>query len=170
MALNKTYTTENLNTAVGPSSPKPSPIAILAAGTEAFKACFGEFRGLVGEIMTKQLEMMDKLDAADRLPAFKLLIEMNMEMIKSDERVQIAVLGTAERLGLAAAAVLPSVLSLRQAGIELSTAQISADAKERAERAEECARMEEERKALDALRSASSKSYVNGKYVPTDAK
>lgn len=132
MALNKTVT-ENLNTAKTQPSPKPSPIAIIAAATEGFRAVFGEIRGLVGDIIKGQIDMLSLIPEEKRLEAFQAILNANVEMIKSDERVQLALLLTVEKMGASAAAVLPSVFELRKTALELRLRQLEAEAESRSD-------------------------------------
>lgn len=166
MALNKTYTTENLNTAVGPSSPKPSPIAIIAAATEGFRVVFGEIRGLVGDIIKGQIDMLSLIPEEKRFDAFQAILNANVEMIKSDERVQLALLGTLEKMGASAAAVLPSVFELRKTELELRLKLLEAEAESRSDARHAAADLKivaemAERRAADERLEAE----FNAKYV-----
>lgn len=145
---------------------EPSPVVMIAAFTESTKVLLGEIRGLASETFSFQLKLMELLPESDRITAFKAVLEAHSAEVASDERIALALVSMVEKMGGHAANIIPAALMLRQA-------EISERAAEREERAEERARLaaeEAERKAVEALRHGGNKTFVNGKYVPTDAK
>jgi len=158
LKTNKT-TTENINNAKV-SSREPSPVVVIAAFTESMRVMLNEIRGLASETFAFQLKLMELIPEADRLAAFKAVLETHQHEVAADERIALALISMTEKLGVAASAIIPPALMLRQAEI----AERQAEREERAEERARIAAEEAERKVLDSMRAASSsaKSYVNG--------
>ena len=114
---------------------EPSPIVMIAAFTEAFKAVFSEIRSLAVESFKFQLEMMNLIPAEQRLEAFKCVVEANSAAILSDERVTLAFLSTVEKFGAAAAQIIPAIVAVRQAEIADRTARRAKEVRDAADRA-----------------------------------
>ncbi len=157
----KSVTVENVNTV---SAREPSPVVVIAAFTESMKVLLGEIRGLASETFSCQLKLMELIPEADRITAFKAVLEAHQHEVAADERIALALIAMTEKFGVAAAQIIPPALMLRQAEI----AERAAEREERAEERSRLAAEEAERKALDALR-ASVKPYPNGKGM-ADAK
>jgi hypothetical protein len=124
-----------------------------------------EIRGLSSETFSFQLRLMELLPEADRITAFKAVLDAHSAEVESDERIALALLSMTEKLGGHAANIIPAVLMARQAEI----AERQAEREERAEERARIAAEEDARKALDSMRASSAKSYVNGKGM-ADAK
>jgi uncharacterized membrane protein len=153
----KSVAAENINNAKV-SAREPSPVVVIAAFTESMRVMLNEIRGLASETFAFQLKLMELIPEADRLAAFKAVLETHQHEVAADERIALALISMTEKLGVAASAIIPPALMLRQAEINERQA-------EREERAEERARIaaeEAERKVLDALRASTTKPYVNG--------
>lgn len=114
---------------------EPNPVIMIAAFTEAFKAVFGEVRSLATETFRFQLQMMELIPADQRLEAFKAVVEANTAAILSDERVTLALLSTVEKLGAAAAQIIPPVIAMRQAEISARVQEMANNRREAADRA-----------------------------------
>ena len=114
---------------------EPSPVIMVAAFTESMKVLLGEIRTLAAEAFKFQLQMMELIPAEQRLEAFKSVVEANTAAILSDERVALAFLSTVEKLGAAAAQVIPAVLALRQQEIAARMAKMNNAARSAADRA-----------------------------------
>lgn len=97
---------------------KPSPILVIAAFTETFKAVLGEVRSLAAEAFKFQLALMELLPAEHRLEAFRLVLDANTAYILSDERVTLALFSTVEKMGAAAAQIIPPLVAMRHEEIK----------------------------------------------------
>ena len=117
------------------TSTEPSPILMVAAFTEAFKAVLGEIRSIAAETFKFQLQMMELIPAEHRLEAFKAVVEANSAAILSDERVTLAMLATVEKLGASAAQILPAAFALRQQEIAARAARATVEAQQKLDRA-----------------------------------
>lgn len=147
---------------------EPSPVVVIAAFTESMRVMLGEIRGLASESFSFQLKLMELLPESDRITAFKAVLEAHQHEVASDERIALALIGMAEKVGMAAAAIIPPAMALRQAEIAARQEERQAEREEREKERARLAAEEADRKAVASMREA--KAYVNGKYVPTDAK
>lgn len=137
-------------------------VVVIAAFTESMKVLLGEIRGLGSEAFLFQLRLMELLPEAERLEAFKVVVEANTAAILSDERIAFALLSAVEKLGAASVQIIPSIVAMRHEEIKARMAQLRADAEERARMEEERAAEREEREALDSMRMSAAKPYLNG--------
>ena len=117
------------------NSTDPSPVVMIAAITEALKSVLGELRSIAADHLNFQLKFMELLPPEDRLSAFELVVEANTAFILSDERVQMAMLTTVEKMGAAAAAVIPTIISDRRAEITDRAARRANEVRDAADRA-----------------------------------
>lgn len=115
-------------------SNEPSPVVMIAAITEALKGVLGELRSIAADHLNFQLKFMELLPPEDRLPAFKLVVDANIAFILSDERCALALLTTVEKLGAAAAVILPAAFTMRHEEIKARMAKMENDAREAADR------------------------------------
>ena len=160
---------ETVNANAKAAAREPSPVVMIAAFTESMKVLLGEIKGLASESFSFQLKLMELLPEADRLAAFKAVLDAHSVEVASDERVALALISMTEKLGVAAAAIIPPAMALRQAEIAARQEERQAEREEREEERARLAAEEAERKAVEALRHGGNKTFVNGKYV-ADAK
>lgn len=126
---------------------EPSPVVMIGAFTESMKVLLGEIRGLASETFTFQLKLMELLPEGDRITAFKAVLDAHSVEVASDERIALALISMTEKVGMAAAAIIPPAMALRQAEIAERAAERQAAREEEADR-----------KAAEAIRN-SGKAY-----------
>ena len=150
------------NTVKAPTTREPNPVIVIAAFTESMKVLLGEIRGLASEAFSFQLKMMELMPEADRITAFKAVLDTHSVEVASDERIALALVSMVEKMGGHAANIIPAAIMLRQTEISERRAEYAKREEERIRREAEEAEREEERKALSRMRVASAYSGGEG--------